>query len=471
MVDEARTTPDSPAPYRNGDVAFWYADGGPPQRRPALPGSTSADVCIVGAGYTGLWTAYYLKRLQPDLRVVVLEKEFAGYGASGRNGGWLSGELSGSRRRYAATHGRDAVIALQREMFAAVDEVIDVAQREGIDADIDKGGLLLAATSPAQEQRLHAGLAEDRRWGLGEDEVRLLSAEEQLDRIRVRGARAMTFRPNAARIQPAKLVRGLASAVESLGVRICEGTRVQRIEPGRAVTEHGVVTADHIIRATEGFTPGLNGHRRTWLPMNSSMIVTQPLPESFWERIGWAGNELLGDMAHAYIYAQRTPDSRIALGGRGVPYLFGSRWDESGRTHERTVEELRQMMTTLFGTIDGLRVEHTWSGTLGVPRDWCATVTVDRSTGLGWAGGYVGHGVTTSNLAGRTLSDLILRRETDLCRLPWVDRRVRTWEPEPLRWLGVKGMYVLYRAADRREHRGLRSTSRIARLANLISGR
>ncbi|MFC0552895.1 NAD(P)/FAD-dependent oxidoreductase [Planotetraspora thailandica] len=461
------SAPLSPG-FVNGDVSFWYRSLPTPGN--PLDGDREADVAIVGAGYTGLWTAYYLKKAQPSLKVVVLEKEFAGFGASGRNGGWLTGALAGDPERYAKTHGPDAARRLQRAMFAAVDEVIRVAAEEGVEADIVKGGITTVARSAAQAGRLRDDLAWQREWGWDEEDVRLLSPGEMNERLRVDGALSATWSPHCARIQPAKLVRGLARAVRDLGVEIFEGTPVTRIVGGGAVTPYGTVTAPYVLRCTEGFTANLPGHHRDWLPMNSSMIVTEPLPEEVWETIGWAKRELLGDMAHYYMYAQRTADDRIAFGGRGKPYLFGSKVNERGLTHTWTVDALWDLLVSFFPSVASSSVAHAWSGVLGVPRDWCATVHVDHTTGLGWAGGYTGHGVTTTNLAGRTLCDLVLRRDSELTGLPWVDRRVRSWEPEPLRWLGVHSMYRLYRLADARESRGMTKTSTLAKIANKITG-
>lgn len=458
---------------RNGDVSFWHeALGGPPPRRPSLPGSREADVCIVGAGYTGLWAAYYLKRARPDLDVVVLEEAFAGFGASGRNGGWLSGSLAASRERLAReAGGREPVIALQRAMNDAVDEVARVTAAEGIDADLVKGGMLRVATTPAQLERARAALARERDWGFGEDDLRWLEPDEARARIRVAGTLGALHTPHCARVQPAKLVRGLAGAVERLGATIHEATRVRRIEPGAAHTIFGTVRARHVLRATEGFTASLPGLRRAWLPMNSSLIVTAPLPDAAWEDIGWAHCDTLGDEAHVYIYAQRTANGRIAIGGRGVPYRFGSRTDERGETAAATVAALTSQLTRLFPVLGpDVAIDHAWSGVLGVPRDWCAGVAFDPATGLGHAGGYVGHGVTTANLAGRTLAELVLGEDSERVRLPWINRRVRSWEPEPIRWLAVRGIYSLYRLADRAEDRG-GGTHVLARVADRIAGR
>lgn len=457
----------------NGDVSFWYSDlGGVPAQRASLPGDIVADVCIVGAGYTGLWTAYYLKQAQPDLDIAVIEKEFAGFGASGRNGGWLSGGFSWSREKYLSTGSRDGVVAFERQLRGTVDEVIRVAESEGIDADIQRTDCLTYACSTAQMERLRESHDESLSWGVPRDRIALIGAAEARARIGVTDAQGAMVTQGVARIQPAKLVRGLAAAVERHGVRIYEGTRALSLEPGNVKTDRGRVRAARIVRATEGFTPGLNGARREWLPLNSAMIVTEPVPERLWQEIGWSGYELLADAAHAYCYAQRTREGRIAIGGRGVPYRFGSRTDERGRTQPATVEQLKGVLYRMLPQTRDLTLDHAWCGVLGVPRDWCTTVGLDPATGIGWAGGYVGLGVSTSNLSGQTLADLVLDRQTERTALPWVNRRVRKWEPEPLRWLGVHGMYWLYHLADRREAAtsGAR-TSRLARLANRITGR
>jgi glycine/D-amino acid oxidase-like deaminating enzyme len=456
---------------RNGEVSFWWSQlDGTPAPRTSLPGSREADVCIVGAGYTGLWTAYYLARAQTDLRIVVLEQRFAGFGASGRNGGWLTNSVTGGRAQYVRTHGRDAAIAHQRALDETVDEVIEVAAREGIDADIVKGGELNIARSPAQLARLRAVADDERSWP--HTDVEEWDAAATASRISVAGAVGGLWHPHAARIHAAKLASGLAAVVERLGVTIHEDTRVTEISPGRAVTDRGTVRAPYVLRATEGFTPELRGQHRALLPMNSSMIATEPLPAALWDALGWGGREVLGDFAHVYMYAQRTADDRIAFGGRGVPYRYGSRVDADGRTHQRTIGALTALLREFFPAASGIPIAHAWSGVLGVPRDWAAAVGMDAATGLGWAGGYVGTGVTAANLAGRTLADLVLRRDTDITRLPWVGHRARRWEVEPLRWLAVQGIYAAYHAADRLEDRGPSArTSAFAHLADAISGR
>lgn len=215
----------------------------------------------------------------------------------------------------------------------------------------------------------------------------------------------------------------------------------------------GEVRAPHVIVATEGYTPGLPGRRRAVAPVYSLMIATEPLSDATWEAIGWSGCETLSDGRHLIIYAQRTADGRIAFGGRGAPYHFGSRTRDEYDRDRGVFTELRLVLHELFPMVRGARITHEWGGPLAIPRDWYSSVTYDRATGLGWAGGYVGDGVSTTNLAGRTLADLVLGRESELTALPWVNHRSPQWEPEPFRWLGINAGLRLPAGADAHEAR------------------
>ncbi|MGJ0204064.1 FAD-dependent oxidoreductase [Leucobacter sp. gxy201] len=469
MVVQSEVTPE----FVNGSVSYWMRDAGRPHPRPGLPGPIEADVAIVGGGFTGLWTAYYLKCARPELDIAVIEREFAGFGSSGRNGGWFSAKAPGQFARYARESGRDAAVAFEREMMASVGEGVAVAEREGFGEHVRHDGMIQVATSPAQLSRLRAYAAALGRegWAPGRD-FHLLTPPELDERVRVADVRGAFWSPHCARIHPAKYVLALAETVERLGVRIYEGTTATAIEPRRVRTNRGDVRAQTVVQAIEGYTGSLEGQRRRYLPMNSSMVVTEPLGEAQLAAIGWRGAETMGDFAHSFAYLQRTADHRIAIGGRGIPYHFASTFDRQGRTADFTVGQLGTRLVELFPSLAGVRLDHSWSGVLGVPRDWCAGVDFDASTGIAHAGGYVGHGVTATNLAGRTLRDLILGEDTELTRLPWVGHRSRNWEPEPLRWIAARSLYAVYRFADRREYRsGSGRTHPAARLANLISGR
>ncbi len=454
-----------------GDVSFWYADIGLPQtRRPGLPGDSLADVAIIGAGFTGLWTAYYLMKSAPHLRVVVLEKDFAGYGASGRNGGWCTGTFAWNHDRYAADTSRAAVLDMVKALESTVPEITRVCDAEGIDADILPSEALLVATNPAQLARMRAQIAHHQHWGEGH-RMRELTTAEVAQRISIPGVLGAMTMSGMARVQPAKLVRGLALAAERAGAVIHEGTEVLSYAKGQVVTAAGTLRAPVILRCTEGFTATLPGRKRDWLPLNSAQIATVPLPPEVWAKIGWDGHELIEDMASSYCYCQRTREGRITVGARGVPYKFGSKMDRNGAPDAETIRRLTEVLRQHFPAAADYPIDHAWCGVLGVPRDWCATVGLDRETGLGWAGGYVGVGVSTSNLAGQTLADLALGRDTALTRLPWVNRKVRKWEVEPLRWLGVHLMYRLLRIGDRREADLGIGPSRFAAFGNWLTGR
>jgi glycine/D-amino acid oxidase-like deaminating enzyme len=390
--------------------------------------------------------------------VTVLEAEIAGFGASGRNGGWCSALLPMSLTSIAARHGHDAAVRMQRAMQDTVDEIGKAAAGAGIDCHFAKGGYLHLATNPAHVSRLHHDLDEARRFGAGEEDLRWLDGHELAERVRVAGATGALFTPHCAALHPARLVRGLAEVVERAGAVIHEGTSATAIEPGRVRTEHGTVQADVVVRATEAYTRALPGLRRDLAPIYSLMIATAPLPRSFWDDVGWRDRATLNDARHLIIYGQRTADDRIAFGGRGAPYHLGSAIDPRFERDPRVHGGLAAVLAELFPALGEVEVTHRWGGPLGAPRDWHCSVGFDRQRGVAWAGGYVGDGVATANLAGRTLADLITGTESDLTGLAWVGHRSPRWEPEPLRWLGINAALRLPAGADRHERRTGRSS-------------
>jgi glycine/D-amino acid oxidase-like deaminating enzyme len=442
----------SPVRYRS--LSFWH-DSVPGTLTPGepLPADTEADVAIVGAGFTGLWTAYYLAKTAPDLRVVVCEREIAGFGASGRNGGWCSALFPASLNKLERMAGRDAAIAMQRAMHETVDEVGRVAAAEGIDCHYAKGGTVMLARTPVQLERARAEIAEAREFGFGEADLRLLTKTEAQELAGASSVLGGTYTPHCAAIHPARLARGLAEAVRQLGVEVYEQTPAREIHPGRVVTASGTVRARYVVRATEGYTPQLPGLERALAPVYSLMIATEPLPEDVWAQIGLTDRPTFGDLRHLIIYGQRTADGRLAFGGRGAPYHLGSAIRPSFDRVPAVFDALRQTLAELFPVLGEVPVTHCWGGPLGVPRDWCASVGLDQASGLAWAGGYVGDGVSTTNLSGRTLADLITGRDSELVRLPWVGHQSPPWEPEPLRWLGLNAGLRVMSVADREELR------------------
>jgi glycine/D-amino acid oxidase-like deaminating enzyme len=299
-----------------------------------------------------------------------------------------------------------------------------------------------------QLRRLRAEVDEARNWGVGADDLRLLDAAEAAAACAASGVRGAMFTPHCAVVHPARLVRGLARAVERLGVRICEQTPVTAIRPWQVDTPAGRVRAEVVVRATEGYTPALTGERRTLAPVYSLMVATEPVDDEVWSRIGLHRRESLTDARHMIIYAQRTADGRLAFGGRGAPYHFGSAVRPEYDSEPRVFAKLEATVRDLFPALADTAFSHRWGGVLGVPRDWHASVGLDKATGLAWGGGYVGDGVGTSNLAGRTLADLVVGRQSPLVDLPWVGHRSRRWEPEPVRWAEVNGGLTAMTLAD-----------------------
>ncbi len=470
-------------------ISFWLEDAGDDlSPRPRLDGSTDADVAILGAGFTGLWTALELLKREPSLRVVVLEREVAGFGASGRNGAWCSGELNISMDLLAERHGAEAARAVRRAMHDTVDEVGRAAAAEGIDAGFRKGGSLLVARGPAEEPALLATAAEYERFGFAEH-CQVLDRTALDERLRVAGAVGGVFMPDCAAIHPGRLVRGLARAVEARGGVIHEATAVidftprggtpaggrggarrrsgpavppgstatsGRERPGRAIlhTRTGDVRADTIVLAGEAYLTQFPRLHRQLLPIYSLIVLTEPLTDTQWAEIGWAAHECVSSFRLTIDYLSRTPDGRILFGGRGAPYHYGSRIRASFDRDAATHAMLRRMLVRWFPSLRGIRFTHAWGGPLGMPRDWMPTFSYDPASGIASARGYTGHGVATSNLAGRTLADLITGRHTDLTGLPFVNHRSRDWEPAPLRWMGARfvqlSMMRLDRLADRR---------------------
>jgi len=422
-------------------------------------------VVVVGAGLTGLWTAYYLHRADPALRIAVLEQEVAGFGASGRNGGWCSALFPTSWARLEKRSSANGALRMHRAMQATVREVGRVTEAEGIEAQFHRGGTVTLARTAVQLARLRADVDTAHSRGFTEDDERLLDAGEAQLLMAAEHVLGGSFTPHCAAVHPSRLVRGLARVVEASGVRVFEQTTVRRIRPGHVETHAGTVRAEIVVRATEGYTPRLGGLSRSVVPVYSLMVATEPLDDETWASIGLSGRPTFTDARHLIIYGQRTVDGRLAFGGRGAPYHFGSRIRPSYDVEPRVFDDLRSVLREMLPQLADVEFTHQWGGCLGIARDWAASVGLDRDTGIGWAGGYVGDGVATTNLAGRTLADLVTGAESELVSLPWVNHHSRAWEPEPLRWLGINAGLRAMSLADGEEAR----TGRESRLARLMS--
>jgi glycine/D-amino acid oxidase-like deaminating enzyme len=437
--------------------SFWLEDSGESlTARPALKSSTDVDVAILGGGYSGLWTAYYLLLQEPLLRVAVVDKEIAGFGASGRNGGWCSPNFPVTAGALEKRFGAEAARNLLLSMRASVDEVGRVCNEEKIDARFHKGGVLTLARGRHQLPGIRSSYAAYERLGLGY-RYQMLSATEATERIRVSDVHGGLFTPDGASLHPARLVRGLARAVEARGGIIYEQTPVTGLKAGSLITPGGELRAKRaIVLAGEAYLTRLPSLHRALLPVYSLISLTEPLSARQWSEIGWQNGESVASTRNTVVYLTKTPDGRILFGSRGAPYAFGSKIRDQQDTHEATVKMIQRSLVEWFPPLAGIGFTHAWGGPVGMPRDWMPAVRFDASSRIGSIMGYTGQGVSTSNLSGRLLAGLITNRPTGLEMLPPAQRRSPKWEMEPLRWLIVRYMQGAFLRIDEAAEAGRR---------------
>lgn len=392
------------------------------------------DVFIVGGGFSGLWSAHHLITNNPSLKIAIAEKDQVGSGASGRNGGWASALYPASDETLLARSSQAQVDQLHALLRASIDEIGEFAKSNGIECGFQKSGTLIVARNGGQLRRLQI-----------ESNAPMLSQEETLSRIAISGAVGSFFTPDCAVLNPAALVVGLAKSLEARGVAIFENTSAAISRRGKVCVNGRSIKTKFAIRAIEAY------HERTrdQIPIYSLMIATEPLPEEVFRDIGIRNRETFAEASHLVTYAQRTTDNRLAIGGRGAPYTWGSKRNERSESHERDHERLRAMAREWFPVLKDFEFTHSWGGAVGVTRDWAPYVRTRR--GFGEMGGYAGDGVTLSYLAAAAMADLIMKEKTVRTSLPFVQWRNPRWEHEPLRWMAVNGAIRLSALADKEE--------------------
>lgn len=437
------------------------------QGESSLSKEDSFDVAIIGGGLTGLWLAYYLQQQSPTMKIAIFEQEQIGYGASGRNGGWLSREVP-IEEKVLKKKGisQEAINQLYQAMQETVKEVDRICQKEAIKCDLKHGGILSIAINPAQVKRLEE---------FGTDQYSyLLTQEEAQARVHIPSIQQAHFDEIGARIHPLKLLLGLKKILIERGVKIYENHPVRKISPQMLVVDSAgksqAIQAQKIVTCTEAYSKPFLDKERV-IPINSSIIVTEVISPERWEKIGWSNYELLADNAHLFFYAQRTFDNRILIGGRGSPYQFGAKDAGNGELDSKTAQMLLNKLHSLFPQ-ETFTIEYAWKGSIGVSRDWTATVSYDDTTKIGHIYGFVGSGVTTTNLAARTMADRLLEKNSALTKLPWNDHQSPVWEPEPLKWIAAHSLYAMLGYADAKEtKKQLKDSAFLGKLSYKIAGR
>jgi glycine/D-amino acid oxidase-like deaminating enzyme len=428
---------------------------------PPLAGAVTADVCIVGGGLLGLWTALEVAEQAPDASVVLIEAEGCGFGASGRNGGWMTSwwdELDGLEARFGAADAR----WLAARSSEAIDRVQQVTETEGIDCDLRRGGALIVATAPAQVGRLPAA---------AEGRVRTADAAELRRRTGAAVGLAGVELSDAAAVHPARLVRGLRRLALRRGVRIFEGTAMRALErgrPPRVITSAGRIEAGAVVIALGAWVARLREARRAVLPVASHIVATEPIPDRL-EALGWTGGELLGDPRTLVHYSQVSPDGRIVFGRGGG--AFGSAGRVVGRHFADPValQDVEAGLRRWFPTLADVRITHRWGGPVDHAPGHLPWVSELGDAGtIHYAAGFSGNGVAPSAFVGRILGRRALGIEDELTRCALVGDPPGLLPPEPLRTAGGFVVRDAVRRAEAREEHGERPDAVTDRLRRLV---
>ncbi len=420
--------------------------------RKSISKNDSFDVAIIGAGFSGLWSAFHLKQFQPNLKIAIFEKEYVGFGASGRNGGWASAEYPTSSNRLIKENGLESYKNLRAAITKSIDEIGQIAKSNDWQIDYAKGGSLLFARGNAQLSRISKEI---------DEEHQLLNKSQTTELLNIPSALGSVFTPHCAALNPFKLVRALADHLEKLGVMIYEQSSVSEIRDKQVEVNGFNVNCTFSIRATEAFTP------RKWMgnrqiPIYSLMVATEPLSNEVIKEIRNTQRATFQEACHLITYAQITGDNRLALGGRGVRYKLYSRLSERSEIDNRMHSALEKRAKSWFPQIANTKFEYRWGGAVALTRRWQAYLNFDHTTGRAEIGGYVGDGVTLSYLVAKTLAEKMSNVKT--ANLPFIDQRIGRWEPEPIRYLAVNAGFKATVMADYEE----KITKRPSLLAAII---
>jgi glycine/D-amino acid oxidase-like deaminating enzyme len=429
-----------------GDWLDAYGDG-PYQPNPALESDIRADVAVVGAGYTGLSTAYYLRRSDPSLRIVVLESDFVGYGASGRNGGCLKPQLGMGLSSLVRRLGLEGARAAHRFMVRAVDHVGELIKEHDIDCEYGDSGLLMVACNPAEVKRVQAEMRLVHQLGI--EEVRWLDAEEV--RSEVNSPLFLAGIEERCRVfNPLKLVRGMKGMAEGAGAEIYEGTPVEALHTQprlRLETPRGSVAAGKVVLATNAFSGRIRQLRGKALPLFVYSVTTEPLTEEQLAAIGWRRRHWIYDARRIAFGYRLTLDNRLRVGVGDIAYFHGGGLDHG--QHQPARRRLEKRIAEVFPSLAGVPTAHHWGGPVSFPLDFFPAMGyLGKDRRVMYSLGYMGWGVSLGTMAGQILRDLAREERSELTELPFVNRRVIPLPPEPMRFAFVQAVRGAMQAED-----------------------
>jgi len=416
----------------------------------ALQGDIDVDVAIIGGGFTGLSSAYHIKKAEPNLKVALMESEVIGFGASGRNGGFnmtLFGlTLSITALRFSKQKAREAQLYMER----AVDYLRDLVAELGIDCDYEHPGFLRVATSEKYKKRILHEMELAHKLGLeGIEWLDEAQTQEQVKSPLYIGA---WWEPRCGILNPAKLAWGWADVIRPLGVEIYENSPVAEIvrENGkvRLDTPNGRVRADKVVMATNAWSHFFKELRRKQVPVWTHIVMTEPLTEKHFKEIGWQNRQGIEDARNLVHYYRLTADNRLVMGGRDVSLSYGQDMDQD--LNPVTFEGLKEDVRELFPALNDIQFTHQWGGPVSVPLDMAPAIGFAGDKNVVYSLGTVGHGVSMTQLNGLTIADLILEKKTDLTDVFFVNRRTIPWPPEPLKNLAIKAIRGYMQWEDRR---------------------
>ena len=404
--------------------------------RDCVKAANSFDVAIIGGGFSGLWSAYHLKQLQPSLKIAIFEQKYVGYGASGRNGGWASAEYPTSNSRLIKEHGVQTYNNLRKSLIESIDEIGQIAKSNAWQIEYAKGGALVFATNKAQLTRISSEI---------DDEHKFLTKDQASELLNVANIKGGIYTPHCAALNPFNLTQSLAKYLESNGVKIFEESKVEEISDKALLVNGHRIGCQISIRATEAFTA------RKWIanqqiPIYSLIIATERLPSEILTQIRNSQRATFQEACNLVTYAQITGDNRLAIGGRGSRYKLFSHLSERSETDVRMHSALEKRAVKWFPQLQSVNFEYRWGGPVALTRRWQSYLNYNPITGQAAIGGYVGDGVTLSYLVAKTLAQIIDGQKTP--DLPFVNQRIGRWEPEPIRYLAVNAGFKATVVAD-----------------------